>query len=158
MAQLPNSAAGSRYEETRNLRWSPVEKAVARKAFNLALQEELHSTIQEAKDRAVQIQKPFELWDLEHYLTQRRKEIDLKYDFRYSVIPLVLGILLQEGRINEEHLRGLREDNSPASASWRNLRAGGRRLETTVDPRPTLKKRGWGTRRNRKSRFLASTC
>ena len=31
---------------------------------------------------ANQIKKPSDLWDLEHHLTQRRKEIDRKYDFR----------------------------------------------------------------------------
>ena len=110
MADLPKPATGDAYTETRNLRWSPAEKVIARKAFNLALQGELQSLIQEAKDRATRIQKPFELWDLEHYLTQRRNEIDRKYDSRYSRIPFVLGILLQEGRISEDHLRGLRED------------------------------------------------
>ena len=33
---------------------------------------------------ASQIQQSSDLWDLEHYLTQRRKEIDRKYDYRYS--------------------------------------------------------------------------
>jgi hypothetical protein len=110
MADSRNPPAGDMHTEIRNLRWSPVEKVIARKAFNLALQEELQSVIQETKERAARIQKPFELWDLEHYLTQRRNEIDRKYDFRYSVIPFVLGALLQEGRISEDHLRGLRED------------------------------------------------
>jgi integrase len=31
-----------------------------------------------------QIQQPSDLWDLEHYLTERRREIDRKYDYRYS--------------------------------------------------------------------------
>jgi hypothetical protein len=37
--------------------------------------------IQEATRMANEIQKSSDLWDLEHYLTQRRKEIDRKYDF-----------------------------------------------------------------------------
>jgi hypothetical protein len=47
---------------------------------------------------------------LEHYLTQRRKEIDSKYDYRYSRLTHVFGKLLHEGRLREEDLRGLRED------------------------------------------------
>jgi hypothetical protein len=43
-------------------------------------------------------------------LTQRRQEIDAKYDFRYSVLPLVFANLLREGRISEDDLRGLGED------------------------------------------------
>ena len=51
-----------------------------------------------------------DLWDLEHYLSKRRKEIDLKYDYRYSQLTHVFGRLLYEGRVSEEELRGLRED------------------------------------------------
>jgi hypothetical protein len=66
--------------------------------------------IQEAKKMASQIQQSSDLWDLEHYLTQRRKEIDRKYDYRYSQLTQVFGRLLYEKRLREEELRGLRED------------------------------------------------
>jgi hypothetical protein len=51
-----------------------------------------------------------DLRDLEHYLTQRRKEIDRKYDYRYSQLTQVFGKLLYDVRLGEEDLRGLRED------------------------------------------------
>jgi hypothetical protein len=47
---------------------------------------------------------------LEHYLTQRRKEIDRKYDYRYSQLTQVFGRLLYEKRLREGELLGLRED------------------------------------------------
>jgi hypothetical protein len=47
---------------------------------------------------------------LEHYLTQRRKEIDRKYDYRYSQLTDVFARLLYENRLSEEDLRGLHED------------------------------------------------
>ena len=47
---------------------------------------------------------------MEYYLTQRRKEIDRKYDYRYSRLTQVFGRLLYEKRVREEELRGLRED------------------------------------------------
>jgi len=47
---------------------------------------------------------------LEYYLTQRRKEIDRKYDYRYSRLTQVFGRLLYEKRLGEEELGGLRED------------------------------------------------
>jgi hypothetical protein len=59
---------------------------------------------------ASQIQQSSDLWDLEHYLTQRRKEIDRKYDYRYSQLTHVFGRLLYENRLREEELRGLGED------------------------------------------------
>jgi Photoprotection regulator fluorescence recovery protein len=90
--------------------WSRSEKIVARKAFDTALGRELHEVIQEAKKMASQIQHSSDLWDLEHYLTQRRQEIDRKYDYRYSQLTHVFGKLLYEKRLHEEELRGLRED------------------------------------------------
>jgi hypothetical protein len=47
--------------------------------------------IQEAKKMASQIRQSSDLWDLEHYLTQRRKEIDRKYEYRYSQLTQVFG-------------------------------------------------------------------
>jgi len=90
--------------------WSRSEKAIARKAFDAALGRELHEVIQKAKQLANEIQQSSDLWDLEHYLTQRRKEIDRKYDYRYSRLTHVFGRLLHENRLSEEELRGLGED------------------------------------------------
>ena len=59
---------------------------------------------------ASQIKQSSDLWDLEHYLTQRRKEIDCKYDSRGSRLIDVLGRLLYESRLSEEELQGLGED------------------------------------------------
>jgi Photoprotection regulator fluorescence recovery protein len=92
------------------LKWSAAEKVIARKAFNLALERELQAVILEAKSKAAKIQEPPGLWDLEQYLTQRRQEIDRIYDYRYSVLPLVLANLLSNGRLVEDELHGLGED------------------------------------------------
>jgi hypothetical protein len=59
---------------------------------------------------ANEIQKSSDLWDLEHYLTERHKDIDRKYDYRYSQLTHVFGRLLHEGRVSEEELRGLEEE------------------------------------------------
>ena len=90
--------------------WSPSEQAIARKAFDAVLSRELHEVIQEAKQMASQIRQSSDLWDMEHYLTQRRKEIDCKYVYQYSRLTHVFGNLLQERRLGEEELFGLRED------------------------------------------------
>ena len=104
------SATPNRYPYQNEPNWSRSEKALARKAFDAALGRELHEVIQEAKKMASQIQQSSDLWDLEHYLTQRRKEIDRKYDYRYSRLTQVFGRLLYEKRLGEEELGGLRED------------------------------------------------
>lgn len=107
MATLPSHTP---YTDMRDLRWTPAEKAIARKAFDLALRRELDAVIRDAKDRAAKIEQPSQLWDLEHYLTQRRKDIDRLFDFRYSVLPVVFGNLIRDGRLTEQDLHGLGED------------------------------------------------
>jgi hypothetical protein len=104
------SASQDRYPYQNEPIWSRSEKIIARKAFDAALGRELHEVIQETQKMASQIQQSSDLWDLEHYLTQRRKEIDRKYDYRYSQLRHVFGKLLHERRLREEDLRGLRED------------------------------------------------
>ena len=104
------SAAHDSYPYQNEPIWSRSEKVIARKAFDTALGRELHEVIQEAKKMAGQIQQSSDLWDLEHYLTERRKEIDRKYDYRYSQLTHVFGRLLYEKRLCEEELRGLHED------------------------------------------------
>ena len=99
------------------LRWSKSERAIARKAFDHALKQELQEVIQQAKQMAAAIKQPSDLWELEQHLTQRRKEINYKYEYRASRLTFVFGTLLHEGRITEDDLRGLREDKLKAIRS-----------------------------------------
>jgi Photoprotection regulator fluorescence recovery protein len=110
MRSLPSRAASGAGAVVRDLKWSPAEKAIARKAFDRALGREFEAVILETKNKAAKIQEPSGLWELEQYLTQRRQEIDRKYDYRYSVLPLILANLLSGGRLNENELHGLGED------------------------------------------------
>jgi len=66
--------------------------------------------MRKTKQMANQIKEPADVWELEHYLTQRRKEIDRKYEYKYSQLTHVFGRLLHESRLSEEELRGLGED------------------------------------------------
>ena len=104
------SATQDRYPCQNEPIWSRSEKTVARAAFDAALNRELQEVMQEAKQMVNQINKPADLWDLEHYLTQRRKEIDRKYEYKYSQLTHVFGRLLHEQRLCEKELRGLQED------------------------------------------------
>lgn len=107
---MPSIQPQDVYSTMRDMRWSPKEKAIARRAFDRALQRELEATIREAKQMAERIKEPDALWELERHLTQRRKEIDAKYEYKYSVLLLVLGDLVREGRISLEELQGLSDD------------------------------------------------
>jgi hypothetical protein len=117
------SAIQDRYPYQSQFTWSRAEKAIARRAFDAALGQELHEVIQEAKRMANEIQQSSDLWDLEHYLTKRRKEIDRKYGFRGSRLTDVLGRLLYEKRLGEEELGGLGEDKLKSIRSFANFLA-----------------------------------
>src|ERR1700692_3744918 len=94
------SATQHSYPYPNDPAWSRSEKVIARTAFDAALGRELHEVIREAKKMASQIQQSSDLWGLELYLTQRRKEIDRKYDYRYSRLTHVFGKLLHESRLS----------------------------------------------------------
>jgi hypothetical protein len=105
------STAIRRYStHLRDMKWTPAEKAIARKAYESALQQELAAVIRETKEIAANIKQVSDVWDLEHHLTQLRQEIDRQYDYRYSVLLEVFGNLIRKGRIREEDLRGLGDD------------------------------------------------
>ena len=104
------SATQNTYPYQNEPTWSKSEKAIARTAFDAALKRELQDVMRKTKQMANQIKEPADVWELEHYLTERRKEIDRKYDYRYSQLTQVFGRLLYEKRLGEEELGGLREN------------------------------------------------
>jgi hypothetical protein len=93
-----------------DMSWTHTEKVVARRAFDLSLQNELRATIHETKKRAAMIEEPFELCELESWLTERRQDINRIYDYRYSILPIVFARLLRDGHLREEDLQGLRPE------------------------------------------------
>ena len=98
----------------RDLKWSHSEKTIARRAFDLALSREFDEIFREVKRRAAMLEDRSHLWDLEDYLTKSRKEIDGKFDFRYSVLIEVFASLIWSGRLTEADLSGLGEDKLSA--------------------------------------------
>lgn len=102
-----SSAPTQPVKTIRDWHWSAAEKAVAHRAFDKVLDRELEAVIAAAKHKAAQVKEASELWDLEYWLSKRRKEIDRKYDFRYSVLPYVFANLIREGSLSEDDLRGL---------------------------------------------------
>jgi hypothetical protein len=103
------SATQHRYPYQNEPKWSKSEKAIARTAFDAGSGSGATRTDSGNKANS-QIRQSSDLWDLEHYLTQRRKEIDRKYDYRYSRLTDVFGRLLHERRLSEPELHGLQED------------------------------------------------
>jgi hypothetical protein len=99
---IPFSSAGRPSDSSGGeLRWSRSERAIARKAFDHTLNRELQEVIRQAKQMAAEVKEPYELWELEQYLTQRRKEVDRKYEYRSSKLRYVFGTLLHEGLLTD---------------------------------------------------------
>jgi hypothetical protein len=94
----------------RELRWTEAEKKLSRQAFEIALQAELADVLRDFKARAAAVRTPEDMWLIEHFLSQRRRELDAKYDYRYSQLISVFGQLVREGRLAEAQLKGLSHD------------------------------------------------
>ena len=101
-----------------HLKWSREEKFVARRVFDDALDRELQELIRKTKELANKIEEPSQLWDLEYYLQQRGKEISQKYDYRYSKLPMIFGLLIREGKLKEQDLNGIGEDKLAHIRKW----------------------------------------
>jgi hypothetical protein len=90
--------------------WTDGEKKIARRVFEAALHRELAEVMAEFKSRAARAKEPEDVWAVQDYLVQARRDIDKKYDYRYSQLDLVFGRLLREKRIEELELKGLAEE------------------------------------------------
>ena|ERR1700722_2895486 len=98
------------YSTMRELKWSSTEKAIARRCFDRALQQELDAAIQSTKQKAAKIKQASELWELERHLTHLRKKLDDQYEYKYSTLILLFADLVREGKLDPEDLRGLSRD------------------------------------------------
>jgi len=92
------------------MKWSKAEKALARRAFDMAYRRECEAISAKLKEMIEGAMEPEELWRIHDYLNARRKNIDEKYNFRYSVLLFAMARLLTEGWLTEMDLDGLGED------------------------------------------------
>lgn len=90
--------------------WSKGEKAIARRAFDAALDREYAALTDEVRRRANAIAEPHQIWALHDFLTRTRKDIDRKYDYRYSQLVIVFALLIRDERLSEAELAGLAEE------------------------------------------------
>jgi len=98
----------------RDFRWSSSEKKIARAAFDLAFKREIESVRCDVESMLEQSSDPNEIWRIHDHLTDKRREIDRKYDYRYSVLISVFGRLIHEGWLTEEDLSGLSHEKLEA--------------------------------------------
>lgn len=93
-----------------HFKWHQKEKAIARAAFNKALHNECSHIVESLKEKLNDLSDPKDVWRIEDYLSKKRKQIYQKYDFRYSILIMVLGVLVKEGWIEIKDLDGLNEE------------------------------------------------
>ncbi len=91
------------------LKWTQAEKKAARSLFDVALEREMTDYIARFKASAATIETPDALWALLREAEQKRRELDERYDFRYSVLVFVFAGLLRRGLIDEAELAALGE-------------------------------------------------
>ncbi len=98
----------------REFHWSPTEKKIARKAFDKAYQNEMLEIKNEVMKKLNGMEKLQDIWKLHNYLSQRREEVDRKYDYRYSVLISVFARLFRDGYLKENDFEGLTEEKKKA--------------------------------------------
>jgi len=54
------------------------------------------------------------IWRLHDYLSEKRRDFDRKYDFRYSVLMLVFSRLVSEGWLKIDDLSGIGDEKVEA--------------------------------------------
>ena len=94
----------------RDLKWSASEKKIARGAYEDALESMLAKLVTEFKAKAAAATTPSDMWAVEDYLRQERRELDEIFDYRYSLLPLVFARLIREGHLDLARLNGLSEE------------------------------------------------
>ena len=93
-----------------NETWTKSEKEIARRVYGSAYLRECKAIAEDVRRAIAGVEDPAELWKIHDLLTKRRRQMDEKYDFRYSVLVWVLGRLVREGWITEEEVEGLSAD------------------------------------------------
>jgi len=93
-----------------DFKWSKTEKKIARVAFDKAYQRECSHLIEKIHTKAGEITGPDNIWRFHDFLTEKRDEIDKKYDYRYSKLILVFARLINEEWLDFEDLKGLAEN------------------------------------------------
>ena len=102
-------------------KWSKKEKSIARSAFDEAYKKECHQIIGKLKAKARKLSNPEDIWDFHDYLSEIRKEINNKYDYRYSVLIMVFAHLLRQQWLKIDDLEGLSVDKLDRIKSLANI-------------------------------------
>ena len=99
--------------------WSKSQKKYARELFDLALEREYKELIEEIN--SLKVESRDEVWELRDKLNQKAKEMDRKYDYRYSQLMFVFTQLVREGYLSLDELSVLGEEKRDKIKKWQEL-------------------------------------
>ncbi len=91
-------------------KWSEKEKKIARRAFDTAIERERTALLAEFRQKAADAKDFGDLWAIQEYLVERQRTLDARYDYRYSQLIVVFGMLVREKRVAEDELAGLAKE------------------------------------------------
>jgi hypothetical protein len=94
----------------RNLEWSVSEKKIARRAYDAALEKKLAKIMVELKATAAAAATPSDMWAVEGYLNEQRRQLDDLFRYRYSQLLFIFALLIREGHLDEASLAGFSEE------------------------------------------------
>ena len=93
-----------------DFKWSDSEKKVARRAYERGLEARHKRFVTEFKERAAAATTPADVWEIEGFLREQRRDIEVVFDYRYSQLPLGFAGMIIRGLIDETALNGLGEE------------------------------------------------
>lgn len=103
------------------VKWSPEEKKLARKVFELAYKRKCAALLAKVRSMLARDSSPSVIWKVHDYMSRERIAVDKTFDYRYSVLLDVFGTLLREGWLKKEDLAGLADDKIKRIKHWASL-------------------------------------
>ena len=125
-----------------DIKWTKAEKKVSRSAFDKAYERERAALIKNLRAKTNDISAPDDLWRLHDFLTERRDEIDEKYDYRYSKLILVFARLVKDGWLDFNDLKGLSLDKIERIKSLVNFWSEQSKLNKNEPAKPNMSLEG----------------
>ena len=104
-----------------DLQWSKREKQIARAVFERAFEREAAAFLAQVRAKALEVAELPDAWNLEQMLRDKRRELDQRYDYRYSALIFVFADLILAGWLDLDELTGLADDKRARIAALTDL-------------------------------------
>jgi hypothetical protein len=86
----------------------------AREAYDRAYERECTKIMEKVHGMLSGMEDPKEIWKIDDYLRKIKREMDSRYDYRYSILIIVFGKLMREGLILDSDIEKFSQDKIDA--------------------------------------------